>query len=241
MKQFGLVIIIISVLVVYQYTRVPAPITPKEFKAALNTSPNALLIDLRSSKEFTAGHLEGAMNIDCALKSYKSRVAELDTTIPVFLYSKDGKQNKEAANYFRFSGFDLIHELKGGFLQWMLEGLPTTPAEIVLPDELTLMEFSRYLDLEHYVLVDYYIPWDNNCQKMEPIIDELAIKYVAKVKIIRINVDQYKWLATEQGITVLPTYQFYENGNLNLTLEGTTKRSVIEGQFSGNEYVELKD
>jgi len=241
MKQFGIIIIAISALVLYQFSGGPAPLTPKEFKAALIKSPKALLIDLRTEKEFTAGHLQGAMNIDCNRQSYKWRVEELDTTVPVFLYCEDGKQSREAALFFRYSGFNVTYELKGGFLQWISEGMTVTPAEIVLPKELTLVEFSRILDLEHYVIVDYYIPWDINCRKMEPVIDELAIKYGAKLKIIRINTDKYKYLATEQGIEVLPTYQFFENGNLTLTLEGITKRSVFERQLEGNEYAVLND
>lgn len=242
MKVFGTFMILFSAFMVYQVSRHSSPLEPKEFKAALKKSPEALLIDLRSAKDFTAGHLQGAMNMDCDLLSYKWRVAELDTTLPVFLYCKDGQQSEKAAIFFHSSGFVSITEMEGGFQMWESEQLPSTPAEVVLPDdELTWMEFSRYLDLEHDVIVDYYIPWNTNCQKMEPLIDELAIKYDKKVKIIRINTDTYKRLAVEQGITVLPTYQFYENGNLTLTLEGITERAVIEKQLKENEYAALKE
>jgi len=239
MKLFGIFMIFLSTLVVYQYTGSSSSLSPKEFQTALQKSPGALLLDVRSSKEFTAGHLSGAMNMDCSIQSYKGRVEELDTTLAVFIYCADGKQSKDVAAYFRSLGFVSITEMSGGIQRWQSEKLPTTPSEVVLPDELTLIEFSRFLNVEHYVLVDYYIPWDAHCQKMEPIIDELAIKYASKVKMIRINTDKYKWLATEQGITVLPTYKFYENGRLNLTLKGACKQSVLEKLLSDHEFASL--
>jgi thioredoxin 1 len=210
---------------------------PQEFAEALEHTPNAVLIDVRSSRDFSKGHISGATNIDTGWPTYKWRVAELDTTLHVFLYCQDGGRSTGAAAYMRSKGFVSVTVLKGGLKRWLGEGYALTPEELIAPLELTFGDFSRMLDLEHLVIVDFYLPGDRNCRKIEPVLDEISSDYHGKIKILRIDIDRYKHLATEMGIESVPTLQFYENGNLCATIEGVNGRDRIEGEFRLREYV----
>lgn len=236
MKYLLLLTLGVSSLTGYLLWQTPDQLEPKAFQKALLKNTDALLLDVRTSLEFSSGHLPGAMNVDWLSPAFRWRIAELDTSRAVFLYCKAGGRSSAAAVFLREQGFGRVTELYGGIEQWHAEDLPETPGELIPPAELTFKEFSRMLDLEHHVFVDFYIPWDTNCRKMEPIVDELQIRYYGKVKFMRINIDTYKYLATEMGIENAPVFHFYENGNLTFEWEGVTKRTVIEKSISSYVY-----
>lgn len=228
MKYLLILTIGVSALTGYIFLQVPTELEPKAFQKSFNASANPILIDVRTPYEFANGHIPGAMNVDWLSPTFNWRIAELDTARPVFLYCRTAGKSSFAAAHLRGNGFTSVTELIGGIDRWNKANLTITPGEIIPPVELEFTTFSRLLDLEHLVLVDFYLPWDTTCQKMEPIIDDLSIKYKGDFKVLRVNIDIYKHLATELGIEALPVIQFYENGNLTFTWEGITKRSLIE-------------
>ncbi|MES2555751.1 MAG: thioredoxin domain-containing protein [Bacteroidota bacterium] len=241
MKYFVLLVLLVTLTGTYFLWPGTKELDPQDFNSALLSTQNKVLIDLRSAKDFSEGHIPGAVNVDAAWPTFKWRIDELDTACPVFLYCRNGERSAREAAYLRSKGFISITILRGGFQQWQADRFEVTPAEIIPPAELTYMEFSRMLDLEHLVIVDFYIPWDKNCRQQEPVIDDLATTFKGSVKIFRINIDTYKHLATEMGIETIPTLQFYENGNLVETIEGVTSREFIEGQFTLREYTVMND
>jgi thioredoxin 1 len=209
----------------------------KAFARELEACRDKVLIDLRSGSDFSAGHIAGAMNIDWGRRNFSRRAAGLDTAATLFIYCGDGKRSALAFDYLRSHGFVSVRVLKDGLASWSRERYTITPSELVPPAELTLKEFSRMLDLEHLVIVSFYLPDDRNSRLLEPVLDELAIAWRGKVKILRIDIDNYKYLATEMGIESVPVLQFYENGNLCTTIEGLNSRDAIETEFNLVEYV----
>lgn len=232
MRYLMLLAVSAMVTAAYLFWQTPTELDPKSFRKAIQETAGALLVDVRTPNEFSHGHIPGAMNIDWYSPAFAWRIAELDTAKPVFLYCKAGGRSSEAAVYIRSRGFGSVTELSGGWTAWNAEALPVTPLELLPPDEMTLAEFNRLLSLEHDVLVDFYIPWNPICRKLEPTIDDLAMDYAGNIKILRVNIDTYKQLATELGLEDVPMLQFYENGNLTFEWKGVTQRSVIEQQLS---------
>jgi phage shock protein E len=206
-------------------------LAPEDFAEAIKQGENTILIDLRSVNDFSNGHIFGATHIDFELPTYEWRFAELDTEQNLFIYCKDGKRSKEAAIYLESQGFNSVTVLKGGLRAWLNEGYSLTPEELIPPPELTFEGFSRMLGQEHLVIVNFYLPGDRNCRTVEPVLDELAITYRKKIKILRIDMDHYTYLAAEMGIEYPPTLQLYENGNLCKVLKGVTKKKHIEDAF----------
>ena len=66
--------------------------------SALIEMPNIQLVDVRTSEEYTEGHLEGAINIDVKDDSVMSLAkAQLDTAKTVAVYCRSGRRSADAA------------------------------------------------------------------------------------------------------------------------------------------------
>ena len=85
---------------------------------------NVQLIDVRTSEEFNAGHIEGAINIDFKNEEIFYRSFEkLDKSKPVYLYCRSGNRSKKSADILIELGFSKVYDLNGGFIEWNLNEL----------------------------------------------------------------------------------------------------------------------
>ena len=57
-------------------------------------------------------------------------------------------------------------------------------------------------------LIDFYATWCGPCQRLSPILEEIATEYTDKVDIYKIDVDQEEELANKFGIRSVPTLIF---------------------------------
>ncbi|MCX7661271.1 MAG: thioredoxin [Candidatus Omnitrophica bacterium] len=63
-------------------------------------------------------------------------------------------------------------------------------------------------DCDLPVLIDFWAEWCGPCQKMHPIIEDLAQEYAGKVKFVKLNVDKFPEIASQFGIMSIPTFIF---------------------------------
>ncbi len=63
-------------------------------------------------------------------------------------------------------------------------------------------------------LVDFWAPWCVPCQRIAPIIEELASEYKDKVKVAKINVDESRKIATDLGVMSIPTLMLFKGGEM---------------------------
>ena len=64
------------------------------------------------------------------------------------------------------------------------------------------------------VLVDFWAEWCGPCKMVAPILDELASEYDGKVKIGKVNIDEFQGLATTYGIRAIPTLLIFKDGQV---------------------------
>jgi len=83
----------------------------------------AILIDLRDSKEYAAGCITSAINIPSA--KLEGRISELEKyrTKKIVLVDKIGQQSAPAGRKLRQAGYD-VQRLRGGMGEWMHQSLP---------------------------------------------------------------------------------------------------------------------
>jgi len=64
------------------------------------------------------------------------------------------------------------------------------------------------------VLVDFWAEWCGPCKMIAPILDELASEYDGKVKVGKVNIDEYQSIATQYGIRAIPTLLIFKDGEV---------------------------
>ncbi len=88
------------------------PITQLE---ATQLSEGVVLLDVRTPKEFAAGHLEGAVNMDFLSDDFTSRIEGLDKDATVYVYCKKGGRSARAAALMDSLGYTRVIDLTGGY------------------------------------------------------------------------------------------------------------------------------
>lgn len=76
-------------------------------------------VDVRTSKEYEAGHIDDAINIDISNDvNFAEKVGILDTEKPVYLYCQMGGRSNKAAQRLKDMGFQTIFDYSGGYGEW---------------------------------------------------------------------------------------------------------------------------
>ena len=81
---------------------------------------------------------------------------------------------------------------------------------------------SEVLKAEVPVLVDFWAPWCGPCRMAGPVLDKIANEYNGKVKVCKVNVEDQRQVAIDNGIMSIPTFNFYKNGELVDQMTGVT-------------------
>lgn len=87
-----------------------------------------VVLDVRTTEEFSEGHLDGATMIDFYAPDFAERIAELDPDVPYLLYCRSGNRSGETASIMRDLGFADVADVDGGILAWTDAG-----NEVVIP------------------------------------------------------------------------------------------------------------
>jgi phage shock protein E len=94
-----------------------------EFDKLRADKRNAVL-DVRSEKEFKAGHIPGAINIDIADPAFDAKVAKLDRSKTYMVHCVIGHRSAKACDRLYASGFTNILDFTPGLRAWEKAGKP---------------------------------------------------------------------------------------------------------------------
>jgi len=95
--------------------------------------------------------------------------------------------------------------------------------------ELTADNFqSEVIKSQIPVVVDFWAEWCGPCKMLAPTLDEIADEYAGKVKIGKLNVDNFPEIANNYGINSIPTLLFFKNGNVAGQSVGVKPKSAIK-------------
>ncbi|MEO1515706.1 MAG: rhodanese-like domain-containing protein [Bacteroidota bacterium] len=88
------------------------------FVQALEVSPDAQLIDVRTPDECRAGVLANSTNLNYHGSQFEEQLAQLSKDKPVFVYCQSG--GRSAKTYYRLKklGHSKVYEMKGGYRAW---------------------------------------------------------------------------------------------------------------------------
>jgi rhodanese-related sulfurtransferase len=77
---------------------------------------NSYLLDVRTVKEFEAGHIEGAVNIP--VDEIRQRLQEIPQAKRIDIYCEAGLRGYLANRILRQNGFNEVFNLSGGYVLW---------------------------------------------------------------------------------------------------------------------------
>lgn len=88
----------------------------KDFISKYKSSPNAILIDVRTPAEFNSGHIPDAINIDYENSNFKDEVKKLDPSKEYFVYCRSGNRSSKAIPIMNSAGINNTYDLSGGIV-----------------------------------------------------------------------------------------------------------------------------
>jgi thioredoxin 1 len=81
-------------------------------------------------------------------------------------------------------------------------------------------------------LVDMYADWCGPCQRIAPIVEELAHEYEGKANITKLDVDASGDIAQQFGVMSIPTILIFKDGQLVDKTVGLSDKESLVGLLS---------
>lgn len=88
----------------------------------LTESPNALILDVRTTAEVAEGHLPNAVNIDIYGSDFMAKIQDLPKDQEILVYCTVGARSQQAAEILSKQGFAKVYNLDGGIVAWQRNG-----------------------------------------------------------------------------------------------------------------------
>ena len=94
--------------------------------------------------------------------------------------------------------------------------------------------FSKILNDEKTVLVDFFAEWCGPCKMMAPVVEELAGEYEGKFKIGKLNVDEEPNTAEKYRVMSIPTMLVIKDGQPVDTIVGAVPKKKLQDKLDEN-------
>jgi thioredoxin 2 len=77
------------------------------------------------------------------------------------------------------------------------------------------------------VLVDFWAPWCAPCRVIAPVLDELAHSRAARLKVVKVNVDESPDVAARFSVESIPTLKLFVGGRVVDSMVGALPRAQL--------------
>ena len=119
----ALLLLSIIALIVYERRKGGKKLSPGEATRKINKE-DALVVDLRSSQEFSSGHIAGSINVQEDKLEQHLITKRHSKETPVVLVCKTGVASKKSGISLIKAGYLDINVISGGMMTWEGNGMP---------------------------------------------------------------------------------------------------------------------
>jgi len=88
----------------------------------LRADKKNIVLDVRTQKEFQAGHIPGAVNIDVNAPDFPEKIAGLEKNKTYLVHCAAGVRSAKACDKMSHLAFPMLYNLEGGFKAWEIAG-----------------------------------------------------------------------------------------------------------------------
>ncbi len=101
-------------------------LSPSSAIRLMNNHSDALVLDVRTAKDYKNGHIKGAKNIPLSDLAGSIESLEKEKDKPVLIYCNSGNSVMRAIRMLKKAGFEKVNNLEGGIAAWKEANMPLT-------------------------------------------------------------------------------------------------------------------
>lgn len=100
--------------------------------------------------------------------------------------------------------------------------------------QITDQNAAEILSSEQLVVIDFWATWCGPCQRLSPIIEQLAEEYEGRAIICKYNVDEGEDLTSRFGIRNIPVVVMLKNGEVVGKKVGAAAKADLQKMIEEN-------
>jgi thioredoxin 1 len=97
--------------------------------------------------------------------------------------------------------------------------------------------FNELINGQTPVLVDFSAEWCGPCKMMAPVLSQLKDKMDDKLRILKIDVDNNRELASKYNIRSVPTLMLFQDGKTKWSGVGVMTSDYLQNVVNSNCYI----
>ncbi len=91
--------------------------------------------------------------------------------------------------------------------------------------------FKEIIHGDRPVLVDFYATWCGPCKSMSPIIESLGKEMQGKARVLKIDIDKNRAVASQFQIQSVPTLMIFKRGQVVWRSAGAMSKDALTRQI----------